>query len=778
MNKKYFFIIITFLLIESFFISNINSNSVIIGVKDNNLYDLVQTDTNVVNKSTLYTDNQCCFFSTNNSSPTFEYIIITSRDFENSSFQTLISHKSQYMNARIVAVEDILLNSSFWVNGTYGDATNNSNGNPYIKNGEEVTANYERFNDNASKIRNFIRFAHQNWKTEYVLLGGDVQIIPVRKFYVNISGWEAGFLFDRSIQGWIPSDLYYGNLDGTWNADFDENFGERGTTSTKDEADLYSEVFIGRASIDNNCDIATFVKKVINFETTIKPKDILLHQSNMTVNKGPDTSVIPDACANLIPDSYTIHKLYQKDGIIDKKKWVESFKEPDKLIHLQIGNGDYFGPTLSGYQLFLNEEQLEIFTNYDIGRLDNKFYPIHISISCLSGNFENTDCLAEELLLWSNGGPSACIFNSEVGCVKNENALAYSGEYIERLFYEIFVNETSNLGKINQFSKYHFVNLSYDDPNYRWVIYETNLLGDPETPVFEKRTNITTPIIYVDDDAVPPYDGSLEHPYRYIQDGINNADNEDNVNVKIGTYNENIIINKTIKLIGESKYSTIIDGGDIENTVIIQSNSSTITNFTILHNNSDKNKKEFIGLFIHKDCWGNTISNNIIIKNNKYGIYINDSCRNIISNNIITLNGMGIYLTKNITSRFEKQIILTCSNKIEYNNISSNEGYGIYIQNLLNNHIYNNNFINNSRGSGRDAYYFMSRNNVWNGNYWNEPRTEPKIIWGRFGPIYLFIPYIRNGIIFTTFKYLKIINTKFPIPAFDKNPAQKPYEIN
>jgi parallel beta-helix repeat protein len=776
MKKKIIFIFITLIVIESFFVSTLSANNMILKIKDNNLF---HNNKNFSNKPIFHTEKIYYSSLKDNADYTFEYLIITSEDYVDSKFQVLIDHKSNYLNATMVTIEDVISNSSFWVNGSYGDATNNSNGNHYIIDGEEVTFNYNLFNDTAAKIRNFIRFAHQNWKTEYVLLGGDVEIIPVRKFYVNLSGWEAGLLFDRRIQSRIPSDLYYGNLDGTWNKDFDDKFGEIGNTITEDEADFLSEVFVGRAPIDGFHDIATFVDKVINFETTNKPKNIFLHQSNLSSDGGPDTSIITEECAKYIPESFMIDRLYQKNEAVSIDKWIKSFKNPDKLIHLQIGNGYYYGPTESWYRLNFtkNKQGNIVFSNNDIGYLDNKFFPIHISISCLNGNFENSDCLAEELLLWSKGGPSACFFNSDVGCVQENNSLKYSGEYIVQLFYEIFINKTQNLGKINQFSKYNFINDSYTNPNYRFVIYETNLLGDPETPVFETRIKLQNQMIFVDNDfnnSTPDWNITC---FNKIQNGINACSDFGIVFVYNGTYVENIVIDKTIILIGESKHSTIIDGGDIESTVVIQSNSSTITNFTILHNNSNKNNKELIGLYIPNGCWGNTITNNIILRNSKCGIFIEDSCRNFIYGNIIKLNAGGISLVKKINRFFEKRIIITCTNKIEYNDIYSNEEYGIYIQNNLNNYICCNNFINNNGGSGRDAFFILSRNNVWNGNYWNEPRTEPKNILGIFGPLYPKIIDFSHGWIFPEFKYLLIINFGFPIHAVDKNPTQIPYDI-
>jgi len=131
------------------------------------------------------------------SKTTFEYIIITNNYLENSNFQLLINYKSQYLTSKIVTKEDITSNPDYWVDGIYGDATSESNGNPFIKDGEEVTQNFDRFNDEQAKIRNFIRFAYLEWNTRYVLLGGDVQIIPVRQFRIHDALWFNGIDYEE-----------------------------------------------------------------------------------------------------------------------------------------------------------------------------------------------------------------------------------------------------------------------------------------------------------------------------------------------------------------------------------------------------------------------------------------------------------------------------------------------------------------------------------------------------------------------------------------------------
>jgi len=717
------------------------------------------------------------------SNSNFEYVIITSNDFFSSSFKLLIDHKSQYLNSTIVILEYILENSMFWVNGKYGDATNISNGNPYVENDKEVSANFSSFNDTAAIIRNFIRFAHDKWGTKYVLLGGDVEIIPVRKLYVNVSNWESGLVGEVPIEGWIPSDLYFGCLDGTWNDDFDIKFGEQREYSIDEEADFIAEVYIGRAPVDNKHDVATFVKKVIHFETTEKPSDILLHQSNLKPKNGPDTSVIPEKCANWIADDFNIHRLYQKNEKISKTDWIRSFSEPEKFVVLHVGNGYYSGFSDSWYQLYFDNLFGKVKFEYsDIYKLRNTFFPIHISISCLTGNFFESDCIAEELLLWSQGGPSACFFNSEVGCVNITDASKYSAEFIEGLFYELFENNTKNLGKINLYSKYPFINLAQINPTYRWCYFEINLLGDPETPVTDIRNKLPLFSVFVDDDFneyTPDWNITR---FSNIQDAINSIPENGVVNVHSGTYHEAIVINKTISLIGEDKYTTIIECSDSEIVINAKTNSSLIKNFTICHNNSTQKIQNQTGIYIPQNCWGNDISNNIITNNNNCGILIHCSCRTYIHGNIIQFNGEGVCIVNKL---HKNHTVITCHNMIQNNTIVSNENYGIYLDGTLHNNISNNNLMNNGGNYGRlssnnEAFFNTSRWTSWSGNYWGEPCSK-KYIYGTRGPFFLWLPDFSGGILnfiyFTPKIYKKIINKGILCRDIDENPAQEPYDI-
>ena len=75
---------------------------------------------------------------------------------------------------------------------------------------EEIYSNYSGI-DEAEQLRNFIIDAYSTWNTEYVVLGGDVNIIPYRNLYND---------------QYIPSDMYFQCLDGSYNDDGDLYWGE------------------------------------------------------------------------------------------------------------------------------------------------------------------------------------------------------------------------------------------------------------------------------------------------------------------------------------------------------------------------------------------------------------------------------------------------------------------------------------------------------------------------------------------------------------------------
>jgi len=139
-----------------------------------------------------------------------------------------------------------------------------------IKNGLTATItttswiyqNYEG-RDTQEKIRNFIKDYYTYCGTEYILPGGDVEVVPYRGVYANVAGAATDFN--------IPCDLYFSCLDGDWDSDKDSIFGE-----LTDNVDLMPEVYVGRAPVNTKDQVVSFIDKIQSYETEIFTKMLFI----------------------------------------------------------------------------------------------------------------------------------------------------------------------------------------------------------------------------------------------------------------------------------------------------------------------------------------------------------------------------------------------------------------------------------------------------------------------------------------------------------------------
>jgi len=142
--------------------------------------------------------------------------------------------------------------------------------------------------------------------------------------------------------------------------------------------------------------------------------------------------------------------------------------------------------------------------------------------------------------------------------------------------------------------------------------------------------------IYVDDNnTMGPWDGSLEHPYQHVQDGVDNASFGDTVFVFAGDYVEKVEVRKNIVLRGEDKNTTFIryfGNSLLDHIVLVTADEVIFSNFTVSLLNGT-----CPGIVLNTVAYCSVI-NNII--RSSWGINVYNSNQNIFSNNsIITVNG-------------------------------------------------------------------------------------------------------------------------------------------
>jgi len=254
--------------------------------------------------------------------------------------------------------------------------------------------------------------------------------------------------------------------------------------------------------------------------------------------------------------------------------------------------------------------------------------------------------------------------------------------------------------------------------------------------------------IYVDDDAPPGGDGSLEHPFRTIEEGIDASSNGDTVFVFEGKYYEHIRINTSIDLIGEDKDLVIIDGGGYDSVVFIKSNRVNVTGFTI--QNGGFFNFPMLNAAIY--CVGDecTITDNIIKDNLYNGILLYNSSNSILTENIIKDNIFGLYflainnciISNNVIIKNEFGICLGAGHNISIfkNGIRRNK-FGIILAEDVNTKVYDNNFIFNLIHA--TFTIFESSDTELNKNFWGRPRLLKKPILGRMiGESEELTPYI------------------------------------
>lgn len=190
--------------------------------------------------------------------------------------------------------------------------------------------------------------------------------------------------------------------------------------------------------------------------------------------------------------------------------------------------------------------------------------------------------------------------------------------------------------------------------------------------------------VYVDDDADPSWYDATH--VKTIQEGIINASIDDTVFVYIGTYNENIVIDKTVDLIGEDKDSTIIHGLDeSDDAVEITSDWCNISEFTIENGGTNSG-----GIRVKADYC--TIFNSIFDDNIDKGIFVELSVYTNIHDNTFSDNNQGVYIywsdyttisSNDISNNKDNGILCLSSeyNDILGNTVDLNSGLGIYLNN-------------------------------------------------------------------------------------------------
>ncbi|MEM2943264.1 MAG: PKD domain-containing protein [Methanomassiliicoccales archaeon] len=389
---------------------------------------------------------------------TSEYVIITDENMKG-AFLTLkewkesrgsVNPRLRNLTTRIVTVEWIKSSRVFW-----GDPESHS----------------EHGNDTQTKIRNFIKFAHYNWATKYVLLGGDDELLPCRKVFVKNGLYQAQ----------IPADIYYAGLDGEWDNDGDGVYGEGdgdGGGANGEEADLLAEVYVGRAPVSTVYEAHNFVSKTIAYETS--QCDDWLNRIVLVGNKldnyptwgGDYKDEVAESTFPASDPDLDILRLYERDRSFSTYALTNAINQGIHILN-HIGHGS----VTSFADLDIN----------DVRALTNNRYFLLYTQACDVGAFDlekggETDSIVEHFVAGTHGA-FAAIANSRYGWYTQGSTEGPSQKFDIEFFDSIFNERIRNLGHALADSKEDLLAAVASTGPYRWAYMSLNLLGDPETEV-------------------------------------------------------------------------------------------------------------------------------------------------------------------------------------------------------------------------------------------------------------------------------------------------------
>jgi len=363
--------------------------------------------------------------------------------------------------------------------------------------------------DNQTRIRNFIIDAYNVWDTNYVLLGGNTDIIPARMFLVN-------GISSTPLQVYMPVDMYYGCVEPnecTFDYNADGNYGRPTDGVGGGEVDLWADIYVGRAAVADENEVVNFVRKTLNYNSANGGHWGRIAMLGEHLGFGGVSEYAKNSIEQIrlggeydgyftygfencgypglttegyIPGSSYFWPLYDKDSNYPPG-WSGTF-DLIPLMNSGVHIFNHFGHAkpFKDMKIYTTDEEREAKGEDPnicglLVDVNNTEYFFAYSQGCHPGSFDEPDCFAEVVTTMEHGA-FAVIMNARYGFGKFCSTDGPSNRF-NRQFWNAALSEDISeisLGQANQESKednYYDI----DGTNIRWCYYELNLFGDPET---------------------------------------------------------------------------------------------------------------------------------------------------------------------------------------------------------------------------------------------------------------------------------------------------------
>jgi len=369
---------------------------------------------------------------------------------------------------------------------------------------EEINANYSG-SDLQEKIRNYLINANNRWGTGlYVLLGGDINIVPSRFI-------RAAKTSDKSS---YPSDKYY-STSTSWGV-------YQGNVFNWDNSISIINL-LGRIPVSNAQEVTTYTNKVIAYEKANGLGDLNYLKNNLYADAYLEVNAAGTVLRNFFHKKIKDDVVSYVPAIINRKficdnadctgdinrytpsgtNWSSDCSNGNVNGDIELNRDNFLSSLNTGANLSIGKFHFVYHLDHsgatgmgtsgkdkgqsiNISHMDNltngTSYQILMSGGCMPANFAY-DCIAKHYLINPNGGGVAFIGNTDVG---------WQGEEYQVGIFSNAIYSTPghpSLGRYDIGSAYRNVCV-----NTTWDRWRLHLLGDPQMQIW---TNTPQPTFTV-----------------------------------------------------------------------------------------------------------------------------------------------------------------------------------------------------------------------------------------------------------------------------------------
>lgn len=337
------------------------------------------------------------------------------------------------------------------------------------------------------KIREYAKDAYLNNGLQYLLLAGDVEHVPYRGFYCSVQSSQV------QEDDNIPADLYYSALDGTWNDNGNDKWGEIG------EDDLLPELAVARLPFSNQAELDNMLNKTIMYQSQPVVANLNhplmagehLYDDPLTYGSDylellfgyrEDNGYATDG----IPLDNPVTKLYDKESSWSQEDLVNEINSGKNFLH-HAGHAN-FNTVMRLYSSDVTDANFS-----GANGVDNMFTNVYTH-GCICGSFDASDCIAEHMLKIKNFAASF-IGNSRYGWF-NEGQTEGPSAHLHREYVNaIYHDSVYRIGAAHMNSKAQtaeWVNApgQHEEGALRWCFYDCNALADPAMPLWTEEPEV------------------------------------------------------------------------------------------------------------------------------------------------------------------------------------------------------------------------------------------------------------------------------------------------